>query len=209
MTRAEQQTALKSRDSIKNPPFPVELNEHNPPVYVAKKGRVLPKGLGSLGSRALHIKARVHLLDSDPIHTRLDSGADIMLMSEEYYHSIKGLPKIKEGLRMKLYHLMSNASVLRYIRTTLYATASDGTIISFKLEAYVVRGMRVPLLIGEDFQTTFELGLIHYVSGQSEVKVGREGTYTIDALSALVVDLGFEICQAYVSKSFIRSKAIR
>lgn len=40
-------------------------------------------------------------------------------MSEEYYNSLEEPPKIKEGLRMKLYHLTGHAKVLGYIRTHL------------------------------------------------------------------------------------------
>lgn len=168
--RHVRRTEFKSRTQI-----PVPDSTLNPPkdaIYIAKKGRALLEGLGSLGSRALHIKARVHSMDIDPIRAHLDSGADITLMSEDYYKSIPDLPKIKEGLRMKLYHLTGNALVLGYIQTSLFATSTDGTTISFKLEAYVVRGMRVPLLIGEDFQTTFELGLVRHASGHNEVLVG-------------------------------------
>lgn len=55
----------------------------------------------------------------------------------------------------------------------------DETLISFELEAYIVCNMRVPLLIGEDFQTTYELGLIRHVSGQTEVLVGCKGLHGI------------------------------
>lgn len=61
---------------------------------------------------------------------------------------------------MKLYQLTGQAKVLGYIHTDLFARSTDGTIISFELEAYVVRGMRVPILIREDFQTTYELGVM-------------------------------------------------
>lgn len=72
-------------------------------------------------------------------------------------------------------------------------TASNGAVIRFELEAYVVRNMKVPLLLGEDFQTTYELGLECSASGHSLVQVGRDNPLTIDASSSLSVDLGFEI----------------
>ncbi|KAF9471032.1 hypothetical protein BDN70DRAFT_820540, partial [Pholiota conissans] len=180
-----------------------------PGVYVARKGRSLPEGLGSLGSRALQIRAKVHTQEEVDVVARLDSGADITLMSEDFYNSIPDLPRLKEGLRMKLYHLTGNAKVLGYVRTTLFAVATDGTVVSFELEAYVVRGMRVPLLIGEDFQTTYELGLDRFASGRTEVRVGRDSQLVIEASSALSIDLGFEIRQAYTTQSFVRSRAVR
>lgn len=182
-----------------------------PEVHVveAKKARSLPEGMGSLGSRALIIKGRVHSMESSDIHICLDSRADITLMSEDFYNSISDLPKIKDGLRMKLYHLTGHAKVLGYVRTTLFAEATDGTVISFELEAYVVRNMKVPLLIGEDFQTTYEIGLDRFATGHSEVRVGRQSPHVISASSALSVDLGFEIRQAFTSQSFVRTKMLR
>ncbi len=114
-------------------------------------------------------------------------------MSEEYYNSLEEPPRIKEGLRMKLNHLTGRAKVLGYINTHLYLQTTCGKTIQFELEAYVVRNMKVPLLLGEDFQTSYELGLDHSASGHSTVRVGRDCLYTIDASSALSVDLGFEL----------------
>lgn len=214
--RAIRRKQYKSRERIpsvepskssSNPPLKTDEEAINTPtIVVAPKGRALPEGLGSLGSRALHIKAQVHSLEDRFVQARLDSGADITLMSEEFYNTINGLPKLKEGLRMKLYHLTGNAKVLGYVRTQLFAVATDGAIISFELEAYVVRGMRVPLLLGEDFQTTYEIGLKRYASGHTEVQLGRR---IIEASSAASVDLGFEIRQAFLSQSFVRAKTYR
>ena len=128
-------------------------------IFVAPKGRSFPEGLGSLGTRALHTQAFVASTGGEVVQARLDSGADITLMSEDFWSSVPGLPKPKEGLRMKLYHLTGSAKVLGYIRTTLFMPRENGSFISFDLEAYVVRNMRVPLLLGEDFQTTYELGV--------------------------------------------------
>ena len=108
---------------------------------------------------------------------------------------------------MKLYHLTGGAKVLGYIKTKLYATAQDESIVSFELEAYVVRNMNVPILLGEDFQTTYELSITRQATGQCEVLVGRSGR-VIPAASALNVDLGFEIRIAHSMQSFIRRKAV-
>ncbi|KJA13755.1 hypothetical protein HYPSUDRAFT_107509, partial [Hypholoma sublateritium FD-334 SS-4] len=166
-----------------------------------------PEGLGSLGTKSLRIFTKILGINREAIETRLDSGADITLMSEECYNSVEGLPKIRDGMRMKLYHLTGGAKVLGYVRTVIFANATDGTIVSFELEAYVVRGMRVPLLLGEDFQSTYEIGIICHASGRTEVKVGNRDPRTIEASSAPGVELGFEIRQAFISQSFVCAKA--
>ncbi|KAG6905595.1 hypothetical protein DXG01_001778 [Tephrocybe rancida] len=168
----------------------------------------LPDGMGSLGTQALHIKAHVGSPDQDPVLARLDSGADITLISEDYWKSIPGLPAPKEGLCIKLYHLTGNARVLGYIKTTILAETMGHQLASFKLEAHIMRDMKVPLLVGEDFQTTYELGLNQHVMGHCELLVG-DSDMAIPASSASSVDLGFEIRKAYSSQSFIRKKAVK
>ena len=116
-------------------------------------------------------------------------------------------PRLREGMRMKLYHLTGGAKVLGYIKTELYATAQDQSIVSFELEAYVVRNMNVPILLGEDFQTTYELSVSRCATGQCEVLVGKSG-HVIPAASTSNVDLGFEIRVAYPMQSFVRRKAV-
>ncbi|KAG6914711.1 hypothetical protein DXG01_015776 [Tephrocybe rancida] len=78
---------------------------------------------------------------------------------EDYWKTIAERPPIKEGIQMKLYQLTGQAKVLGYVQMQLFMTTIDGTIASFDLEVYVVRGMRVPLLLGEDFSTPYELGM--------------------------------------------------
>ena len=76
------------------------MSEGHPgvPVYEVPKACSLPEGLGSLGPKALHLLARIHSWNSQPVITRFDSGADITLMSEEFYKSLPELSAIREGL---------------------------------------------------------------------------------------------------------------
>jgi hypothetical protein len=129
-------------------------------------------------------------------------------MSKEYWASLPDLPKPKEGLHIKLYHLTSDTRVLGYIKTTVFAKAKDGVIVSFDLEACAVRNMKVPLLLGEDFQTMYKLSVTCYTTGHSEVIVGKTG-WIVLASSAQGVDLGFEIQQAHTAQLFIRRKALK
>ncbi|KAG6904467.1 hypothetical protein DXG01_009696, partial [Tephrocybe rancida] len=127
-------------------------------IVHVRKAPLLPDGMGSLGTRALHIKAHIGSLDQEPVLARLDSGANITLMSEDYWKSIPGLPAPKEGLCIKLYHLTGNVRVLGYIKMMILAETTGHQLASFELEAYIVRDMKVLLLMGKDFQTTYELG---------------------------------------------------
>jgi hypothetical protein len=172
-------------------------------IHEAHKLRRLPDGLGSLGTRALHVKVKVGSLDNEEIRGCLDSGADITLMSEEFWASIPGIQKPREGIHMTLYHLTGQAKVLGYVRTWIYMVSKDGEVIRFELEAYVVRNMKVPLLIGEDFQSSYELGVKRWATGHCEVQVG-DSRHIIPASSAHVVDLGFKIRRASMAKTMKR-----
>ncbi|KAL1658114.1 hypothetical protein GGG16DRAFT_26882, partial [Schizophyllum commune] len=121
-------------------------------VYTAQSQRERPEGFNSLGSRALRIQVCFNQLNSEPKEGRLDSGADITLLSEEELKSWENAPKPKQGMRMKLFHLTGHAKVLGYVRFKMFTLTVSGEFVQFTVEAYVVRGMKVPILLGEDFQ---------------------------------------------------------
>jgi hypothetical protein len=123
-------------------------------------------------------------------------------MSEEFWIAL-GLPKPKEGIQMSLYHLTGQAKVLGYVKCPIFMVTTEGEVVRFELEAYVVRNMKVSLLLGEDFQSTYELGVKHSSTGHCEVQVGSS-RHIIAASSAHSVDLGFEIRQASMAKSMKR-----
>jgi hypothetical protein len=179
-------------------------------IVEAVKAKSHPPGYGSLGVHALHMKVAIGSPDAAAIKGRLDSGADITLISEEYYLGLGYLPKPREGLRMRLYALTGEVKVLGFTRFTMYARATDRTLISFEVEAYIVRNMRVPLLLGEDFQMAYELGTTRYSSGHCEIRIGQTERI-IPASSAEAVDLGFEVCQVHAvrAKGFLQRTAVR
>jgi hypothetical protein len=142
-------------------------------------------------------------LENEEIRGRLDSGADITLMSEEFWKSIPDIQKPKEGICMTLYHLTGQAKVLGYVKTRLYMVSKDGEVVSFELEAYVVRNMKVPLLLGEDFQLSYELGVQRWATGHADVRVGNS-RHVIEASSAHSVNLGFKIRRACLAKTMKR-----
>jgi hypothetical protein len=131
-------------------------------------------------------------------------------MSEDSFNSIPGLLKPREGLRMQLYALTGQAKVLGYTRFTMYVLSASGVLVSFEVEAYVVRNMRVPLLLGEDFQIFYELGVTCYSNGHCDVRIGQSD-HILPGSSAQRVDLGFEIRKVHAvkAKSFLRRTATR
>jgi hypothetical protein len=68
-------------------------------VYTARRRRSAPDGFSSLGAKALHFMARIGSLSAPVTKIRGDSGADITLMSEEFWETIPGNLKLKEGIK--------------------------------------------------------------------------------------------------------------
>src|SRR6266849_3208392 len=167
-------------------------------TFKAPKGHQLPDGMGSLGTHALIAEVRIGSNEADPVKGRLDSGADITLMSEEFWAALPDRPTPKEGVRMKLYHLTGQAKVLGYIKTKLFMTTFDGTTVEFDLEAYVIKDMRVPLLLGEDFQTAYEIGVKRRSTGECSLSIG-DSQLTVPASSSQFYDLGFEVKRAQIA----------
>jgi hypothetical protein len=92
----------------------------------------------------------------------------------------------------------------------MYSKAQDGILVSFEVEVYVIRNMRVPLLLGEDFQLSYEIGVTRYSSGRCDVSV-RRSEWVLPGSSAQVIDLGFELWQVMAVKTqlFLRPSAAR
>jgi len=61
---------------------------------------------------------------------------------------------------MKLWQLTDKDSTLRgFVCIPIFMTTDDGTTLESEAEAYVVPGMTVPILLGEDYQLTHEIGV--------------------------------------------------
>ncbi|THU95314.1 hypothetical protein K435DRAFT_666648, partial [Dendrothele bispora CBS 962.96] len=174
---------------------------------IARKGRELPEGLGSLDTRALFAKARIGSLRNEELDVRLDSGADITLISEDYWRKLGNLPKPKVGLWMKLYQLTGEAKILGYVKFPTFMMSTDKVWIQFDTEAYVVKNMNIEILLGEDFLTTYELSTLRNASGSHVLSVGQSSC-SILAFSTKSSLLNFEIRSAAKTQSFVRVKNV-
>ena len=127
------------------------------PVRLPKK-RICPDGMSAVGVSVLAMKGWIGSKSNSEIDLRLDSCADITLISEEYYNTLKDKPKLKSGMKLRLWQLTDkNTSIKGYVKLPITMLSRSGEILEAEAEAYVVPGMTVPILLGEDFQLTYEI----------------------------------------------------
>ena len=187
------------------PPPPKELK----PVRLSRK-RFFPAGESSVGVSVLALKGWVGNLANTQVDLRLDSCADVTLISAEYYDTLKGAPAIHQGMRMKLWQLTDKDSTLRgFVRIPIFMMTEDGVVLESEAEAYVVPGMTVPILLGEDYQLTYEIGVSRNVEEGPRIHFGKSEW----RLQAQQVDRTKDFDRmrqsAYSVGRFIRSKLHR
>ena len=179
------------------------------PIRMTKK-RFYPAGESSVGVSVLATKGWVGNLSKERIDLRLDSCADVTLISSEYYDTLKDAPVIQQGIRMRLWQLTDKDSALRgFVRIPIFMMTDDGVILESEAEAYVVPGMTVLILLGEDYQLTYELGVSRNVEEGPRIHFGR--SEWVLAVQQVDRTKDFERMRqsAYSVGRFIRSKLHR
>lgn len=176
-------TPLAKPDEIKDPPGevkdPVTTAQHAPPptkekLFKLPKARSRSEGMSAIGVSVLSIRGFVGGLNNVKTDLRLDSCADITLISHEFYEQVTSKPAIKQGMRMRLWQLTDKDSQLKgFVRIPIYMTTAEGNILEMEAEAYVVPNMTVPILLGEDYQQSYELGVTRNIEDGMHIFFGR------------------------------------
>jgi hypothetical protein len=117
-----------------------------------------PPGTTFLGSCATTVTA---LLGSEPepYEIILDSGSDITLISEKALTAMTKPPKIKQGQKIHLSQVSGNLTINQYVPLPIVFMTDSGPV-ELTVEAYIVKGMKIPLLIGNDFATQYKLSIM-------------------------------------------------
>ena len=180
---------LPERDSAENDPtFPSARKEEvkDPPSIPASlppptkechfrlpKRRSRPEGMSAVGVSVLSTRGFVGSLKNDETDLRLDSCADITLISHEFYESLATKPPIKQGMRMQLWQLTDTDSKLKgFVRIPIFMVTETGDVLETEAEAYVVPNMTVPILLGEDYQQSYEVSVTRNVELGTHIGFG-------------------------------------
>ncbi|RDB26460.1 hypothetical protein Hypma_006020 [Hypsizygus marmoreus] len=163
-----------------------------------------------MGISVLSCRGWVGNTKNPSIDLRLDSGADITLISEEYYRSLISPPAMQQGLKMKLWQLMDkHASLKGFVRMPIFIMDGNGELIETEAEAYIVPGMTVPILLGEDYHLTYDINIARNTENGTSIHFA--GTkYSIWVTNAeKTADFNKLRPSAYLSAHFVKAKIHR
>src|ERR1700683_1786444 len=129
------------------------------PLIELKKHQAQPPGCSFLGSQAAQVPATVNSLDTNLSKVIVDSGSDITLISQKLLTEMQNPAKLKQGQKINLVQVTGNASISGYINIDVYFHTPDGPV-KINVEAYVVKGMSTPFILGNDFADQYSISAI-------------------------------------------------
>ena len=164
----------------------VSAADTKPSKAILKLKRLMdrPPGCSFLGSKATEVEVSINgLIDS--IHLIFDSGSDITLISEKAYNALQTKAKIRQGQKINLVQVTGKTTISGYVPLNLYFKTAEGPI-ELRIEAYVVRGMSTPLILGNDFADQYALSLVRRET-QTFLQFGSSGREEKSRFSTLWV----------------------
>ena len=130
-------------------------------------------GESTIGVESISFRARIASMEGADCKCKLDSGADISLISQEFLNSLpEGQhPSVRRGLRMNLFQLTNGFKIEGYTHFYIYAETKEGALLELLTECYVVPGMQTPVLLGEEFHLNYEMHVMLSISKVETLKV--------------------------------------
>jgi hypothetical protein len=96
-------------------------------------------------------------------------------------------------MKMNLHALTNNAKIVGYVVLSIFLHTKRGYVLECEEEAYVVPGMKVPVLLGEDFQKNYNVSVHRYEKGvHLSIPIGTE-LHEVDTFNEPHLDKGFEV----------------
>ena len=175
------------------------------PLIELKRYMARPPGCSFLGAKATQTWATVGSINGDRIGVLKDTGSDITLISQQALEGLKIQPKCKAGQSVSLIQVTGKSSVKEYIPLDLYFHTEEGPV-KITVEAYVVKGMSIPFILGNDFADQYSLSVIRD-QGDSYIVFGDSGRrlHVNSSTSALVDEHGNSF-KVLVEREFKKSE---
>lgn len=132
-----------------------------------------PPGCSFLGARATQTEAYAGSMHGDVLPLIVDSGSDITLISLATLQALTNKPKIKAGQKINLIQVTGNSVISGYVVLDLYFKTPQGPV-KINVEAYVVKGMTTPFILGNDFADQYSISIVRR-EGKSYLLFGNSG----------------------------------
>jgi len=129
------------------------------PLVELKKHQAWPPGCSFLGSQAAQVPATINSVSENLAKVIVDSGSNITLISQKLLTEIQNPAKLKQGQKINLVQVTGNASISGYIDINLYFHTPD-RLVKTNVEAYVVKGMSTPFILGNNFADQYSISVI-------------------------------------------------
>ena len=81
------------------------------------------------------------------------------LISQKSLTEMQNSIKLRQEQRINLFQVMGNTSISGYVNINLYFHTPDGPV-KMNVEAYVVKGMSTPFILGNDFADQYSILVI-------------------------------------------------
>jgi len=112
--------------------------------------------LGAQPSRAM---VRLGSPEGPLAQVIVDSGSNITLVSSKLLEKLSPTPKPREGQNIWINQVTGRSSTNQYVSLEIFFKTPAETI-SLKLEAYIVKEMNAPFILGNDFADQYSLSII-------------------------------------------------
>ncbi|PBK88560.1 hypothetical protein ARMGADRAFT_855330, partial [Armillaria gallica] len=145
----------------------------------------------------------INSIKTDTLKVIIDSGSDITLISESALNSLSKTPRVHEGQKINLVQVTGSASISGYVKLDLYFDTEEGPV-KINVDAYVVKGMTTPLILGNDFADQYSLSIVHR-AGDSFLSFGDTGRElkVSSSLSPTMIDATGQTFQVKVSQDTV------
>ena len=88
-----------------------------------------------------------------------DSGSDITLISQGALNQMENSPKIRTGQKVNLVQVAGSSKIPGYVNLPIIFETDSGPV-QIDVEAYMVKGMTTPVILGNDFADQFSISIV-------------------------------------------------
>src|SRR5258706_14135642 len=142
-------------------------------LIVLPKMAERPPGCSFIGTSPTTAMVKLGDMDRPSAKIIIDSGSDITLVSPEALLQMPNPPKTHQGKQVKLSQVMAKTTISGYVDLPLIFNTDQGPVQT-NVEAYLVKGMSTPLILGNDFADQYSLSILRD-NGQSTLQFAKTG----------------------------------